>query len=177
MHRDHPRKGGCRECRVRSAPAVSCATMCEETHTRRTGTDGAIRHSLRNGLTAYAVLSPATNSSCHRRLRIEALRDPVGLGWPPQTWHQQRASGPHGFAVRSNPSSPKGFEGPSAVRPFAPVMTHGFESALPPRWRDDAAASTTSRPAFVTTRDPPLLLERDGMNKAVIWVESETEYS
>ena len=55
-------------------------------------------------------------------------------------------------------------------------MTHGFESALPPRWRDDAAASTTSRPAFVTTRDPPLLSERDGIIKAVIWVESETEY-
>jgi hypothetical protein len=28
---------------------------------------GASRHSLRNGFTAYAVLSSATNSSCHRR--------------------------------------------------------------------------------------------------------------
>jgi hypothetical protein len=37
-------------------------------------------------------------------------------------------------------------------------------------------ASTASRPAFVTTRDPPLLPERDAMNKAVIWLESETEY-
>jgi hypothetical protein len=27
-------------------------------------------HPLRNGLTAYAVLSPATNSSCHRRRRL-----------------------------------------------------------------------------------------------------------
>src|SRR6476660_1950612 len=26
----------------------------------------AIRHSLRNGFTAYPALSPATNSSCHR---------------------------------------------------------------------------------------------------------------
>jgi hypothetical protein len=30
----------------------------------------AIRHSLRNGFTAYIALSPATNSSCHRRRRI-----------------------------------------------------------------------------------------------------------
>ncbi len=33
--------------------------------------------------------------------------------------------------------------------------------ALRPRWRASALASTTSRPAFVTTRDPPLLSERD----------------
>jgi hypothetical protein len=34
--------------------------MCKETHTSETGTDGAIRHSLRNGFTAYAVLSPVS---------------------------------------------------------------------------------------------------------------------
>jgi hypothetical protein len=33
---------------------------------------GGTRHPLRNGFTAYAVLSPATNSSCHRRRRIQA---------------------------------------------------------------------------------------------------------
>ena len=38
----------------------------EDAH-EHTGTDGAIRHSLRNGLTAYAALSPETNSSCLRR--------------------------------------------------------------------------------------------------------------
>ena len=46
----------------------------------------------------------------------------------------------------------------------APVIAHGFETALPPHLRDDTAASTASRPAFVTTRDPPLLPERDGAN-------------
>src|ERR1700736_4816595 len=30
-------------------------------------------------LTAYIVLSPATNSSCHRRLWIKVLPNPVGL--------------------------------------------------------------------------------------------------
>ena len=38
----------------------------------------AIRHSLRNGFTAYAALSPATNSSCHRHRRIEDFAEP---GW------------------------------------------------------------------------------------------------
>ena len=41
---------------------------------------GGIRHPLRDGLTAYAVLSPATNSSCHRRRRILRLPNPVGSG-------------------------------------------------------------------------------------------------
>jgi hypothetical protein len=37
------------------------------------------------------------------------------------------------------------------------------ETALRTRIAPDAAASTASRPAFVTTRDPPLLPGRDGM--------------
>jgi hypothetical protein len=36
--------------------------MCEENAHEHTGTDGAIRHSLRSGFTAYAALSPATSS-------------------------------------------------------------------------------------------------------------------
>jgi hypothetical protein len=31
------------------------------------------RHSPRNGFNAYTALSPATNSSCHRHLRIKGL--------------------------------------------------------------------------------------------------------
>src|SRR6266536_3464473 len=63
---------GSGECRVRAAPAVSCASLCEECAHEHTGSAEAIRHSLRNGLTAYAVLSPATNSYCHRRWRMKA---------------------------------------------------------------------------------------------------------
>jgi hypothetical protein len=74
-------------------------------------------------------------------------------------------SGPHGFAVRS-----------SAVRPARRAIAHGVHPALRQRWRTGAFASTTSRPAFVTTRDPPLLSERDGTNRPVIWVKRETEY-
>jgi hypothetical protein len=31
---------------------------------------------LRNGFTAYAVLSPVSDSSCHRRLRIKGFAEP-----------------------------------------------------------------------------------------------------
>ena len=74
---------GSRECRVHAAPAVSCAKMCIENAHEHTGTVGTLRHSLRNGFTAYAVLSPATNSSCHRRWRISGSHRPVGLRKPP----------------------------------------------------------------------------------------------
>jgi hypothetical protein len=40
------------------------------------------------------------NSSCHRRCRLDGESDPVGSMPPPTAWHQQRVSGPHGFAVR-----------------------------------------------------------------------------
>jgi hypothetical protein len=65
-----------------------------------TGTDGAIRHSLRNGFTAYAVLSPVSEFVLSPSSADHWLVNPVGLISPPRTWHQQRVSGPHGFAVR-----------------------------------------------------------------------------
>ncbi len=42
----------------------------ERSHHRYTG---ITRHSPRNGFTAYIVLSPATNSCCHRHPRIKVL--------------------------------------------------------------------------------------------------------
>ena len=57
-----PQKRGRRECRVRAAPAVSCArctTKCAHEHT---GSAETLRHSLRNGFTAYIVLSPENGS-------------------------------------------------------------------------------------------------------------------
>src|SRR6267142_5683061 len=43
-----------------------------------TGTPEITRHSPRNGFTAYCVLSPATNSSCHRHPRIKVLSARLG---------------------------------------------------------------------------------------------------
>src|SRR5690242_4233498 len=47
-----------------------------------TGTAGAARHSLRDGFTAYTVLSLETNSSCLHRRRIEGSSKP---GWVSQS--------------------------------------------------------------------------------------------
>ena len=72
-----PRKTrGRRECRVLAAPAVSCAIVREKGAHEHTGAAGAFRHSLRSGFTAYAALSPETNSSCLRRRRIEGQANP-----------------------------------------------------------------------------------------------------
>src|SRR5206468_7968581 len=51
---------GRRECRMRAAPAVSCA-MVEVVRARAYRAAEAIRHSLRNGFTAYNALSPVSH--------------------------------------------------------------------------------------------------------------------
>jgi hypothetical protein len=114
-----------------------------------TGSAETLRHSLRDGFTAYAVISPATNSSCHRRCRLEA--DRIRLD---RISHRQLGTS---NGCRDH-----------TVLPYA---TATFVLRADPRSREtrpaialraDAAASTTSHPAFVTTRDPPLLPGWDG---------------
>jgi len=56
-----------------------------------TGSAETARPSPRNGFTAYFVLSPVS----------EFVLSPSTAGYFPQTWHQQRVSGPHDLAVRS----------------------------------------------------------------------------
>ena len=45
--------------------------VCKECAHEHTGTAGARRHSLRNGLTAYVALSLETNSFCLHRCRLD----------------------------------------------------------------------------------------------------------
>jgi hypothetical protein len=52
---------------ARGTRSPCAAKNAHGSHYRYSGTPGI---SLRNGFTAYALLSPATNSSCHRRRRI-----------------------------------------------------------------------------------------------------------
>ena len=85
----YPPNRGRRECRVHAAPAVSCAIGTKNAHTSIQGS-GGIRHSLRNGFTAYIVLSPAGRARCHRRQRNCFHQLDASIG----------ASGPHDFAVR-----------------------------------------------------------------------------
>src|SRR5438128_7824013 len=61
-----PPERGRRECRVRAAPAVSCAKVCKNAHTsiqvqRRHPTFPA------QWFTAYTALSPVIGLCCHRR--------------------------------------------------------------------------------------------------------------
>jgi hypothetical protein len=53
---------------------------------------------------------------------------------------------------------------PYEAAPFVlrAVLAHEVQLTLRSPFAPDAAASTASRPAFVTTRDPPLLSRRDG---------------
>ena len=62
-----PRNRGRREDRVHAAPAVSCARCTKQNAHEHTGSAETLRPSLRNGFTAYFVLSPVTGLSCHRR--------------------------------------------------------------------------------------------------------------
>ena len=57
--------GGRRECRVRDAPAASRAKVksTQVSHHRFTE---RVRHSLRDGFTAYSELSPVNGLCCHR---------------------------------------------------------------------------------------------------------------
>src|SRR2546425_13179567 len=62
---------------ARCTRGLVCKWVEENAH-EHTGSAEAIRHSLRNGFTAYFALFPATNSSCHRHQRIEICPSPVG---------------------------------------------------------------------------------------------------
>src|ERR1700716_295889 len=92
------------------------------------------------GLAAYLVLSPATNSSCHRRWGIKACLSPVG---PTRLREFNTSNGCQDHTAL-----------PSAaivVRLRAVDRSRAFrQPALRSRHTPDAAASTASHPASVT---------------------------
>ena len=114
-----------------------------------TGSAEAIRHSLRNGFTTYAALSPATNSSCHRRCRLDG-----GSIRSERCRHRQlgASNGRRDHTVLPYANS--------AVRPERCCSL--TETALQATLRAGAAASTASHPAFVTTAKRPSCRERTG---------------
>jgi hypothetical protein len=115
-------------------------------------------------LTAYAVLSPATNSSCHRHRRIKVCRpgraDVASADLAPATgarttrFCRTRAAftNPQS-AMCCRPHFSKGVEAPFVRTPFDRSReTRPAKTTAP-----DAAASTASRPAFVTIASRPSL--------------------
>ena len=57
---------------ARCTRGLVCKVVRRTAH-EHTGSAETLRHSPRNGFTAYAVISSATNSSCHRHCRLEAI--------------------------------------------------------------------------------------------------------
>src|SRR5205809_2515682 len=102
-------------------------------------------------LTAYFVLSPATNSSCHRHPRIKGL-------YKARSGRLTSANLTPATGARTTrlcrPRAPvyaKGFDGLSAVRPRAIRQLTGLvDPPCHPLTSPDALASTASRPALVT---------------------------
>ena len=115
-----------------------CAKKSAHEHT---GSAEAIRHSLRNGFTAYAVLSPATNSSCHRRWRIKADQARLELTSPPLNLAPATGVGTTRFCrtqpapfVRAAPRSLTSRSSPCDCRLRRRCRVH----RIPTRVRDDA---------------------------------------
>ncbi len=81
-----------RECRMPSAPAAA-RVVVDSTRVSHHRFTGRVRHSLRDGFTAYSGLSLVTGLVCHhpRAMRSIVTKLNASVG----------ASGPHGFAVRS----------------------------------------------------------------------------
>src|SRR3990170_5013952 len=132
LHFVVPQEGGSRECRMRAAPAVSCAkstSKCAHEHTGQRRTSDipcamALRLMTRSPRRIWLC--------CLRRLYGIWHVSPVGLRAPPQDLTPTlRQSGPHAFAVRFG-----------TARPHVPKTAHGVYPALQSFSAHDAAAST-----------------------------------
>ena len=148
-----------------------------------TGSAEAIRHSLRNGFTAYFALFPATNSSCHRHQRIETCLSPVGptrLRWLDiSNGCQNHTTSPyaatshrHSDRRLANRCSGEGLEAP-CVRA---TLDHSREN--PPCDHDRARRRCVHRiqPRVRDDRDTPLLPGWMGETIAMICPTAKAEY-
>ena len=136
---------------MRAAPAVSCAKIVQRNAHEHTGSAEAIRHSLRNGFTAYGALSPATNSSCHRHRRINGFAKPGRADKDLRRLDTSNGRQNHTLL-------------PYALAPF--VLRAGesltSELALQHRFAPTLLRPPHPYPTFVTTRDRPSYRERMG---------------
>jgi hypothetical protein len=151
----------------RLAPAVSCANSASVCAHEHTGTAGAARHSLRDGFTAYTVLSLETNSSCLHRRRIEGSSKP---GWVSQNLRRLDTS--HGCQNHTAL--------PSATSPFVgarPSLTGSLKPALrKPVARPACRGHRSPHPTSVTIAIRPSCGRGMAGVVGVIWVEREAEY-
>ncbi len=143
-----PNRRGRGECRVRAAPAVSCAKLCENTHT-------SIQVQRKHSGIPRAMALRLMPCSPRRRIRLVTVA--AGLMALRSGWIE-RATG------SLTPAT-----GAGTTR-FCRTLWRRSSCALLPahgkppcgHTRADAAASTASFPTFVTTRDRPSCRERTG---------------
>src|SRR5438105_15810742 len=138
---------GRREDRVRAAPAVSCAMCTRKCAHEHTGPAESIRPSLRNGLTAYAALSPETNSSCLRHRRIDGFANPVGLRESLRRFDTSHGCQDH--TVLPYAITPLALRGSIAHSPRQSLSRPATSRA-----RNAIASTATRTPRIVTTRTP-----------------------
>jgi hypothetical protein len=128
-------QGGSRECRMRAAPAVSCAKALEKAHTSIQGSGEHPTFPAQWLYGLYRALPGVSGFAASVASRKPAL----GPGWafaPPKDLTPTiEASGPHDFAVRF-----------STARLHALKTAHGVYPALRSHRAHAAAASTTSHP-------------------------------
>src|SRR6266851_2634759 len=139
--------GGRGECRVPAAPAVSCALCIGRTHTSNNEYTGTSGIPARNGFNGLCRALPGDRALLPPSPRGYVLSKP---GWADRTpQNLTPASGRQDHTILPSAAS-------SLVS--APVIAHEFkEPALRSHCAQNAAASTASRPAFVTMANAPLV--------------------
>ena len=158
-----------RKQRAQGRPGARCTRglMCNIVRSgahEHTGSAETLRPSLRNGFTAYAVISPATNSSvCHRRLRIKICLSPVG---PTRLRKLDTSNGCRNHTVLPYATTRLRQKASPGKAPFVrvpPIAHESMRLTLQLRFTPDAAASTASPPQRCDAGQRPP--ERDGMTR------------
>ena len=147
-----------RPMRAQGRPGARCTRglacngtkKCAHEHT---GPAESIRPSLRNGLTAYAALSPETNSFCLRHRRIDGFANPVGL-----RENLRRFDTSHGCQDHTVLPYAASFTKPfDRMRP-AEVLAKAFSAVRLTRCRSLTENRPANMPARPTLPRPPHLI-------------------
>ena len=127
---------------ARGTRSPCAAKSAHGSHYRYSGTPGI---SLRNGFTAYALLSPATNSSCHRRRRIWLVEP----GWADVTSAD--------LTPATGARTTRFCRTLQRRSSCAPPIAHRLKAHPATTSARNAAASTASHPNVRDDRDTPLM--------------------
>ena len=157
-----PRRGS-RECRVRAAPAVSCASMCKETHT-------SIQVQRRQSGIPCAMVLRLMPCSPRRRILFVTVASGLRLV---QARLGRRISA--GLTSATDARTTRFCRTQQAPFVLRAVHRSRVLLALRSTLRADAIASTASPPAFVTTAKRPSCRERTGRAGRTDLPDSESE--